>query len=127
MDTKTTIDRCTPFVRVASMKLAIPFYRSIGFAEDWRRQFDSAFPIFASVSRDGIQLFLSEHAGDGAIGTRLFLNVSDVDRFHAECVENGVSVDEAPRDMAFGVRQMSLRDVDGNILVFATPLPHRLF
>ena len=127
MDTTTTIEHCTPFVRVASMKLAIPFYNSIGFTEDWRRQFDSAFPIFVSVSRDGIQLFLSEHAGDGAIGARLFLKVSDVDRFHAECIENGVSIEEAPQDMAFGVRQMSLRDVDGNVLVFATPLPHRMF
>ncbi|MCY6381125.1 glyoxalase superfamily protein [Hoeflea prorocentri] len=126
MDT-TTIENCTPFVRVASMKLAIPFYSSIGFKEDWRRQFDSAFPIFLSVSRDGVRLFLSEHAGDGVLGTRLFLNVSDVDHFHAECVSNGVSVDEAPQDMAFGVRQMSLRDVDGNVLVFATPLPRRLF
>ncbi|WP_136658935.1 glyoxalase superfamily protein [Nitratireductor sp. XY-223] len=127
MDFSTRIERCTPIVRIASYKLAMPFYRSIGFAEEWRRQVDPAFPVIAAVSRDGIRLLLSEHADDGVVGVRLMLDVADVDQFHAECTRNGVEIHEPPQDTPSGTRQMSLCDVDGNILTFATPLTQRLF
>lgn len=127
MEFSTHIDRCTPIVRVASFKQAMPFYQSIGFSEDWRRQIDPAFPVFAALSRDGVRLYLSEHAEDGAVGIRLLLEVADVDLFHAECTGNGVEIFEPPRDMPSGIRQMSLRDVDGNTLTFLRPLPQRLF
>ena len=127
MEFSTRIERCIPIVRVASFKQAMPFYQSIGFAEDWRRQADPAFPVFAALSRDGVALYLSEHAEDGAVGIRLLLDVADVDLFHAECTRNGVHIFEPPRDMPSGTRQMSLRDIDGNILTFVRPASNRLF
>ncbi|MDA4844221.1 glyoxalase superfamily protein [Hoeflea poritis] len=127
MEFSTRIERCTPVIRVASFKQAMPFYRSIGFSEDWRRQVDPAFPVFAALSRDGVALYLSEHAEDGAVGIRLMLDVADVDQFHAECTRNGVHIFEPPQDTISGTRQMSLRDVDGNILTFVRPLSQRLF
>ncbi|WP_419910992.1 VOC family protein [Hoeflea sp.] len=127
MESSTQIERCTPIIRVASFKLAMPFYSSIGFIEEWRRQVDPAFPVFAAISRGVVKLFLSEHADDGAVGIRLILDVSDVDLFHAECIQNGVEIHEPPQDMVSGERRMSLRDVDGNVLTFETSRTRRLF
>ena len=40
----------------------------------------------------------------------------------AACVNADVTVLAPPADMPFGVRQMTLKDVDGNILVFGEPI-----
>ena len=117
-----TLTHCTPILRVEDADRAIAFYTSIGFAENWRHQFEEDWPVFASIGRDDIQLFLSEHTGDGVFGVHLFVRVSDVDTFHAACVDAGVTVATAPADMPFGVRQMSLKDADGNILIFGQPI-----
>ncbi len=117
MASGASFERCTPILRVENADRAIAYYAGIGFEENWRHQFEESFPVFASISRDGVQLFLSEHEGDGVFGVHLFVNVSDVDLFHAECVDANVAVVEPPADMPFGVRQMALKDVDGNVLV----------
>lgn len=122
MTSGAKIERCIPILRVANADRAIAYYGAIGFAEDWRHQFEEAFPVFAAISRDGIQLFLSEHEGDGVFGIHLFIKVSDVDQFHADCVGADVAVASPPEDMSFGVRQMSLKDVDGNILILGEPI-----
>ncbi len=122
MTSGARFERCTPILRVENDDRAIAYYAGIGFEEDWRHQYEESFPVFASISRDGVQLFLSEHGGDGVFGVHLFVNVRCVDLFHAECIDAKVAVLEPPADMPFGVRQMSLKDVDGNILVIGEPI-----
>jgi hypothetical protein len=40
----------------------------LGFHIDWEHRFRPNFPVFVQISRDGMVIFLSEHAGDCEVG-----------------------------------------------------------
>ena len=61
-------ERAIPVLRVAHADVALPWYRLLGFEEQWRHQFDPGFPVFVSVQRGDVELYLSEHEGDAVPG-----------------------------------------------------------
>jgi hypothetical protein len=73
-----------------------------------------AFPLFVSVARGRVRLYLSEHTGDARPDTLVHLNVKDID---AVSVEFGIPVDEE----GLAGRECALEDPDGNRLRIATP------
>jgi uncharacterized glyoxalase superfamily protein PhnB len=48
--------------------------------------------------------------------------VDDVDRHHERAVAAGATVVAAPRDMPYGVREYSARDLEGGLWSFMAPL-----
>ena len=86
----------------------------LGFHEQWQHQFEPGFPLFVSVARGRVRLYLSEHKGDARPNTLVHLNVSDIDTVSAEF---GIPVDE---DGLAG-REVDIEDPDGNRLRIATP------
>jgi uncharacterized glyoxalase superfamily protein PhnB len=48
--------------------------------------------------------------------------VDDVDRHHERAVAAGAMVVSPPRDMPYGVREYSARDLEGGLWSFMTPL-----
>ena len=82
-------------------------------------RFEPGFPVFAEVSRDGLSLFLTEHAGDCQVGGAADIVVDDVDALHREIVGRKVRVTEPPEDSPWGTREMLVVDPDGNRLRFA--------
>ncbi len=58
-----------PQLRITSASISLPFYvDGLGFALDWKCQFEPGFPVFAQITRAGQTLFLSEHTGDCQVG-----------------------------------------------------------
>ncbi len=97
-----------------------PFYtEGLGFAVDWEHRFEPGLPAFVQLTRDGLSLFLTEHAGDCQVGGAAYFVVDDVDALHAEIRARGIQPDHPPADTPWGTREMTLLDPDGNRLRFA--------
>ncbi|WP_242106945.1 glyoxalase superfamily protein [Luteimonas aquatica] len=115
-----------PALRVKSYEDSRRFYERLGFAEDWTHLFGPGFPVFASISRHGQTIFLTEHTGDCAFGglVHFYLPDMDVDAYYAACLAAGVEVDQAPgNNLGEEMRDMVILDPDGNRLVFITHAP----
>ena len=103
-----------PVLRVVDAGLAIKWYEQLGFEKQWEHQFEPGFPLFVSIARGRVRIFLSEHTGDATPNTLIHLNVRDIDAIAAAL---GVPVDE---DGLAG-RECDVEDPDGNRLRIATP------
>ena len=97
------------------------YVRGLGFTVDWEHQFEPNFPVFAQLTRDGLSLFLSEHAGDCKVGGAAYFVVDDVDALFREITGHGITPQEPPTDTEWGTREMTVVDPDGNRLRFANP------
>jgi hypothetical protein len=115
------VQRVVPALRVASYVASKPFYESLGFREQWTQQFEPGMPTFASMAFDGMELFLTEHAGDCQPGGLVHFYVPDVDALYDDFLEYGVSVEREPNnDLGPDLRVMSVLDPDINRLKFLT-------
>jgi catechol 2,3-dioxygenase-like lactoylglutathione lyase family enzyme len=107
-------EEVVPVLRVEDAGRAVAWYGRLGFQKEWEHQFEPGFPLFVSVARGRVRLFLSEHKGDARPDTLIHLYVNDVD---AVSEEFGVPVDEE----GLAGRECALEDPDGNGLQIATP------
>ena len=85
---------------------------------------NSKSPLFAQLSREGMLLYLSERAEDGAGRGLVHLYVPNVDAWHAEFFERGVDA-PLPQDKPWGNREFRIVDPDGNQLCLCSPLNRR--
>lgn len=112
-----------PALRVRRYASSRDFYAKLGFSEQWTHQFEPGFPVFASIVREGMQIFLTEHTGDCAFGGLVHFYVADVDACYAEFMRQGVAVASAPgHSLGEDLRDMLIVDTDGNRLIFITIL-----
>lgn len=117
--------RVFPQLRMTSWDRSRSFYvDKLGFKVDWEHRFEPGFPMFTQVSRDGLSLFLTEHAGDCQPGGAVYLVVDDVDALYREIGSRGVQPQGGPEDTPWGRREMMIIDPDGNRLRFANPASH---
>lgn len=115
------MQRVVPSIRVRSYMDSKLFYEALGFAEEWTHQFEARFPMFASISMDGMRVFLTEHAGDCQFGALVHFYVPDVDKLYTHFRTAGITVVEPPNnELGADLRSMSLIDPDGNRLKFLT-------
>ena len=119
------LKQAIPVLHMTSADAAEAFYcRQLGFHLDFevpasptRRD-----PCYMGVSRDGVTLHLSSHAGDGVVGGVAYFIVNDVDTLHAEFVGHGVSIHVAPVDQTWGMRELYVLDPDRNSIRFGRPI-----
>lgn len=115
------MQRVVPALRVRSYDASRVFYEKLGFAEQWKHQFGKGLPVFASISRDGMEVFLTEHTGDCQFGGLVHFYVEDVDACYSQFSERGVSVEQPPSNsLGPDIRDMLVVDPDGNRLSFLT-------
>ena len=117
-----------PTVRCRSMKAALAFYTGILDFERVDGDDDLADPSFSVLARDGDQIFLSSHRGDGAFGQAIVITIDDVDAEFRKLRERGLrtpgdpgapkAVHEGPIDQSWGTREFYVDDPDGNTLRF---------
>jgi catechol 2,3-dioxygenase-like lactoylglutathione lyase family enzyme len=110
-----------PILRIFDVAKAKEFYQDfLGFSKDWDHRFETNFPLYQQISRDGLILHLSEHHGDGSPGVHIRVMMSGIADYHAELhskqyrymkpgLENGHSAD---------AREMSVIDPFGNRITF---------
>jgi predicted enzyme related to lactoylglutathione lyase len=108
-----------PAIRIRSYSASKPFYDAVGFHEQCTHRFEAGLPVFASVARDGMQTFLTEHTGDCEFGALVHFNVSNVDALFVELKDAGIAVAEPPSNrLGPSIRSMVVVDPDGNRLKF---------
>jgi catechol 2,3-dioxygenase-like lactoylglutathione lyase family enzyme len=112
-------------LHITDAEAAEAFYCGLlGFQLDFRAAANESrhTPCYLGVSRDGAVLHLSSHGGDGAAGGVALLMCDDVDTLHAEFVAQGVAIAVGPVDQMWGMRELYVRDPDGNSIRFSAPL-----
>lgn len=111
-----------PQLRMMDWNRTRRFYvDGLGFAVDWEHRFEPHLPVFAQLTRDGLSLFLSEHAGDCQVGGAAYFVVDDVDALFEDIRSRGIAA-RPPEDTPWGTREIGVKDPDGNSLRFANPV-----
>jgi hypothetical protein len=52
----------------------------------FEHRFDDDAPLYTGIARDGCELHLSEHHGDGSPGAHVRVNIKGVREYHAELI-----------------------------------------
>ena len=113
--------RVVPALRITDYERSKAYYvETLGYTVVWEHRFEPHFPVFMSVVRDGMQVYLTQHGGDCQVGGLVHFVIPDVDAWHNEFRERGASVAEAPNN-DLGFRNMTITDPDGNQLRFMEP------
>jgi catechol 2,3-dioxygenase-like lactoylglutathione lyase family enzyme len=113
---KTTI----PLLRIFDVQKAKDFYVGfLGFTVDWDHHFDDASPAYLQVSRNGLQLHLSEHHGDCCPGSTVFVWMTGIAEFHREITSKGYKYLNPGLETTFyDARCMEVIDPFGNRIRF---------
>jgi catechol 2,3-dioxygenase-like lactoylglutathione lyase family enzyme len=115
-----------PTVRCRDMAEAVAFYTGIfdfELAGTWPESGDPAFTV---LRRDGGELHLSSHGGDGVYGQAIAVLTDEVDDLFARFVARGLDpaarpespVHQGPLDQSWGTREFYADDPSGNTLRF---------
>ena len=101
-----------PVLHVGDVQATAAYYRDVlGFTWDFG---DEAYSV---VWRENSAIHFSK--GEAApAGVHLFQWVHDVDACHREMVERGVEVVVEPGDRPYSMRDFSIRDLNGVVVVF---------
>jgi len=101
-----------PVLHVPDVAATAAFYRDVlGFTWDFGDD------NYAVVWRDNSAIHLVRGYGN-PIGVHLFQWVHDIDAYYEEIMTRGAKVESPPENQPYGVREFSLRDVNGLIVVF---------
>ena len=103
-----------PVFFVVDCEKALRFYSALGFREAWRHDDDGSL-VAVQMNRDGAELILNRNA-TRAGGGRLFLSL-DQGKV-ARCTEGFVAAGVEVHDEYWGMPVKSVRDPDGNDLLF---------
>lgn len=84
-DVAIAIQPPIPIFRIFAIDKAMEFYcEFLGFTLDWEHRFADDLPLYCQVSRGGMLLHLSEHAGDASPGARAFVRIKGAAALQAE-------------------------------------------
>lgn len=102
-----------PIMRITDLHVAVAWYSTLGFTLEHVHPFEPRLPASATIARNDITLFVSEHAGDARPDTLIYLRVHDVEQL-AELL--AAEVESAPWGTEFDAT-----DPDGNRLRIGRP------
>ena len=108
-------------IAAADLRAAIDFYvNKLGFTE----AFTWGTPVtFAGINLGHVQIFLQQGTPTpNPDSAAAYFVVDDVDRLHEFHRANGVAITVAIDDREYGIRDYSVRDLDGYSLVFGQHL-----
>jgi hypothetical protein len=118
------MQRVVPALRVRSFTQSMDFYARLGFVQEWVHQFSPGLPVFASITLDGMQIYLTEHTGDCQFGGLIHFDLPDVDAYYQDLRARDVPVEQPPANsLGPDLRDMLVIDPDGNRLSFLTRSP----
>lgn len=80
-------EQAVPIVRIFDVAKAHEFYLGfLGFSVDWEHRYGENFPLYTQVSRGGLRLHLSEHAGDATPGGNMVVYMQGIRAFQKELI-----------------------------------------
>lgn len=115
-----------PTLRCSALDKALPFYTGVldfTLAERWPKRGD---PGFAVLMREGAEVHLSSHGGDGVFGQAVAVIIPDADALFVKFRQRGLDtskkpqspVHQNPTDQSWGTREFYADDPDGNTIRF---------
>jgi len=110
----------TPILRIFDVAKAHEFYVGfLGFEVQFEHRYEDNAPLYTGVCRDGCVLHLSEHHGDGAPGSHIRIETTDIAGLHHELTERKYrfarpGLEETP----WRTREVTVDDPFGNRLTF---------
>ena len=124
--------KIVPVIKCRDLDRSLRFYTTIlDFERRWpgSEEREAANGVI-DLSKDGADLQLSRHAGDGVFGSLSRIFVDDVDERYATFRARGLDttlrpespIRTAPVDQTWGLREFALTDPDGNGLCFCAPI-----
>jgi catechol 2,3-dioxygenase-like lactoylglutathione lyase family enzyme len=114
-----------PVLHMANADSSHDFYcRELGFrlAAELPASDTARDPCYMVIARDNAVLHLSSHSGDSVPGSVAYIPADSVGALHAEFVARGVKIHIAPVDQTWGMRELYVRDPDGNSIRFGQPV-----
>jgi catechol 2,3-dioxygenase-like lactoylglutathione lyase family enzyme len=113
------VEQLHPMLSVADVRAAADFYATkLGFIVAFT---EGDPPRFAGVNLDCVQMFLVKGTA-APEGSSVYFVIDNVDAFCAFHRANGVDVVESPSDRPYGLREYTVRDLDGYCLNFGQRL-----
>ncbi|MGD9477646.1 glyoxalase superfamily protein [Shinella sp. G-2] len=80
-------EQAVPIVRIFDVAKAHEFYLGfLGFSVDWEHRYGDNFPLYTQVSRGGLRLHLSEHAGDATPGGNMVVYMKGIRAFQKDLI-----------------------------------------
>lgn len=124
--------KIVPVIKSSDLERSVRFYTEV-LDFEWKRPDDKEGEKANGVAhlvKDGAELLLSRHAGDGVFGSINRVFVDDVDERYATFGARGLDttlrpespIHSAPVDQSWGLREFAVTDPDGNGLCFCTPV-----
>lgn len=84
------LEPAVPIVRIFDVAKAREFYRDfLGFTVDWEHRYGDNCPLYMQISRSGLRLHLSEHAGDATPGGNMCVYMTGIRKLHEELSARG--------------------------------------
>jgi catechol 2,3-dioxygenase-like lactoylglutathione lyase family enzyme len=124
--------KVVPVVKSRDLERSVRFYTEVlDFERKWPGYEDRETANgVAHLIKDGAELQLSRHAGDGIFGSLSRVFVDDVDERYATFCARGLDTTQrpespihtAPVDQTWGLREFAVTDPDGNGLCFCMPI-----
>src|SRR5579862_2603530 len=124
--------KIVPVIKSGDLERSLQFYTKIlGFERKWPGHEDREMANgVIDLIRDGAELQLSRHAGDGVYGSVNRVFVDDVDERCVTLCSRGLDttlrpespIHTAPVDQTWGLREFAVTDPDGNTLCFCAPM-----
>ena len=118
-----TFSRVIPILRMFDTRKAREFYLDyLGFTVDFEHRFEPELPLFMGISRGGIQLYLSEHHGDGSPGVHIHVVTAGLAEYHAELAAQGYNyMRPGLENQPWGATTMTVYDPLSNHITFSEP------
>jgi hypothetical protein len=86
-ETGIAFEQAVPIVRIFDVAKAQEFYLGfLGFSVDWEHRYGENFPLYTQVSRAGLRLHLSEHAGYATPGGNMVVYMKGIRAFQKELI-----------------------------------------
>ena len=114
-----SIQPAIPIFRIFSVEKAMEFYCDfLGFGVDWEHRFGDNFPLYCQISRSGMLMHLSEHAGDASPGARAFVPMQGIRHFHAELTDKNYAYMRPGLTQADWGMELTVTDPFSNRITF---------
>jgi catechol 2,3-dioxygenase-like lactoylglutathione lyase family enzyme len=115
-----------PIVKCTEIHTSVLFYTNVLDFDHRGTWPASGDPAFAILTREGAELHLSSHAGDGICGNRFTVIVNDVDTLFRKFISRGLDISrkkespihQGPLNQSWGTREFYVDDPDGNTIRF---------
>jgi len=109
-----------PILRMFDVTKAKEFYVDyLDFTVDWEHRFEEDMPLYMQISRDSIQLHLSEHHGDCSPGAAVRIEVCAINEFHSKLASKKYRYARPGLERTpWGSKECTVTDPFGNRIIF---------